>query len=617
MQRPKLRLGFDIETNGFLPEVNKIWCLVLVDADTGGVFRYSDYDDSLDSLAAGLEHLSTADIAFGHNVIGYDLPVLKHILGFTLPSTVKVIDTWILSLLVQYKRAHKHGLEGWGSKLGFPKLPFDSFDQYSEEMLTYCVRDVELNVIVYKELAVAASKIIKKYPLFAKGMEVEMEFAAIESDIRIKGWKFDMDAAIKLLDEIESKMSAIEDTLEPLIGMQCVKVDSKDEFKSPAWRKDGCYTVATVKHFGYTQESGRQERPIEGPYTRVAFEQGKVGQLEVVKSYLYSIGWVPDEWNVVKVGREWVKTGPKITESSLVTLGGAAPLISEYYTIRSRQGILKGWIKDVQSEADKRLHGRMWTIGTPTFRCRHEVVANIPSVDSVYGKEMRSLLIAEEGCSIVGADSAGNQMRGLCHDLKNDEFTNEVINGDVHQRNADALGCSRKLAKPFLYAFLFGGGAGKLGSILTGTTDAKVGAAAKEKFANSIPGMKELITTLEEEFTNSEAAFGKDMAFIRGLDGRVVFVSSKHQVLNYRLQTTEGITCKAAIVWLKKKLIEEGIHHYFSLHYHDEFVVVCKDEDAHRVEELSVLAFTEAPKEFGVMCMNGASHSGKNYAEVH
>ena len=93
----------------------------------------------------------------------------------------------------------------------------------------------------------------------------------------------------------------------------------------------------------------------------------------------------------------------------------------------------------------------MWTIGTPTFRCRHEVVANLPSVDSVYGKEMRSLLICEEGTTIVGADSAGNQMRGLCHYIGNDEFTNEVINGDVHQRNADALGVSRKLAKPFLY----------------------------------------------------------------------------------------------------------------------------------------------------------------------
>jgi len=612
----KLRLCVDIETNGFLPEVNMIWCMVAVNSDTGTVHSFSNYDDTLPSLAEGLAFISTADIIYGHNIIGYDLPVLDHILGFKLPSKIKVIDTWILSQLTQYSRPHKHGLEGWGSVLGFPKLPFDDFSKYTPEMLTYCIRDVELNVKVYKILAEAAKKIIIKYPNFVKGMDVEMEFSAIESDIRRKGWMFDMMGANKLLNEIEAKMASIEQVLEPLIGMRCIKTDGL-ESKKPAWRKDGCYTLATVKHFGYTQESGREERPIEGEYSRISFEQGKVGQIEVVKDYLYSIGWKPDEWNFEKVNGKFIKKSPKITESSLEAIGGSAITISEYYTIRSRQGILKGWIENVQSTTDKRLHGKMWTIGTPTFRCRHEVVANIPSVDSVYGKEMRSLLVCEEGTSIVGADSAGNQMRGLCHYIGNEEFTNEVINGDVHQRNADALGTTRKLAKPFLYAFLFGGGAGKLGSILTGVTDAKIGAAAKEKFANSIPGMKELITRLEGEFERSSAAFGADKAFIRGIDGRIVFVSSKHQVLNYLLQTAEGVTCKAAIVYMKRELDKRGIQYYFALHYHDEFVVICKDQDAEEVSALSVEAFTEAPKWFGIECMNGAAHTGKNYAEVH
>jgi DNA polymerase-1 len=612
----KLRLCVDIETNGFLPEVNMIWCMVAIDSDTGKVHSFSNYDDNLPSLADGLAFISTADIIYGHNILGYDLPVLDHILGFKLPSTVKVIDTWVLSLLTQYDRPHKHGLEGWGDLLGFPKLFFDDFSKYTQEMLTYCIRDVELNVKVYKILTAAALKIMNKHDNFSKGMNVEMEFATIESDIRRKGWMFDMDSAIKLLGEIESKMAAIETVLEPLIGMRCIKTDGL-EFKSPAWRKDGCYTVATVKHFGYSQESGQEDRPIEGPYSRISFEQGKVGQIEVVKDYLYSIGWVPDEWNYEKIKGKFIKKSPKITESSLLPLGGSAITVSEYYTIRSRQGILKGWIESVNESPDKRLHGKMWTIGTPTFRCRHEVVANIPSVDSVYGKEMRSLLVSEPGTTIVGADSAGNQMRGLCHYLGNEEFTNEVINGDVHQRNADALGIPRKLAKPFLYAFLFGGGAGKLGSILTGITDAKVGAAAKEKFADSIPGMKELITKLEGEFERSSAAFGADKAFIRGIDGRIVFVKSKHQVLNYLLQTAEGVTCKAAIVYMKRELDKRGIQYYFALHYHDEFVVVCKDQDAEEVAELSVEAFTEAPKWFGIECMNGAAHTGKNYAEVH
>jgi DNA polymerase I-like protein with 3'-5' exonuclease and polymerase domains len=263
----------------------------------------------------------------------------------------------------------------------------------------------------------------------------------------------------------------------------------------------------------------------------------------------------------------------------------------------------------------------MWTIGTPTFRCRHELVANLPSVDSVYGKEMRSLLICEPGTVIVGADSAGNQMRGLCHYISNDDFTNEVINGDVHAKNASILSgvyeTPRKTAKPWLYAYLFGGGDAKLGLILTGKSNANIGKQSKALYESSIPGLKELKDKLGTMFDNTSNAFGKDNAFIRGLDGRLVFVSSKHQVLNYLLQTAEGITCKAAIVWLRDELNKRGIQHYFALHYHDELAVVVKEEYAKEVAELSIQAFTEAPKAFGVMCMGGDAHVGTNYAEVH
>jgi hypothetical protein len=180
-------------------------------------------------------------------------------------------------------------------------------------MLTYCIRDVELNVRVYKELIKEATAIIKKNPLYAKGLQIEMDFARIESNIRTKGWKFDMAKAQTLLTEINNKLDAIQAVLEPKIGLQCVKVDRADEFKTPAWRKDGCYTVATVKHFNLPQEDGRTNRTIEGPYCRVSFEQGRVGSIEVVKTWLYSLGWVPDDWNVEKINGKFVNKSPKLT----------------------------------------------------------------------------------------------------------------------------------------------------------------------------------------------------------------------------------------------------------------------------------------------------------------
>jgi len=619
----KLRYVYDIETNGFMPTVDKIWMLVLVNVDTGEVKSYVSKDGNPDhfTIHEGLNELHKADVIIGHNVIGYDNVVLKHLTGWEPDPHQKVMDTWVLSQLNQYKRDHKHGLEGWGSKLGYPKLPFDNFSEYTDEMLTYCIRDVELNAKVYKYLVEEATKIIAKFPLYRKGIDVEMEFAKIESDIRNKGWMFDMASAQTLLTKINNELNAIESVLEPRIGMRCIKTDGKDEFKEPAWRKDGCYTVATVRHFGYEQETGRTTRPIEGPYSRISFEQGKVGSIEVAKDWLYSLGWVPDEWNVEKINGKFVNKSPKITETSLVNLGADAMLLSNYYSIRSRKGILEGWIEAVKQSPDNRLHGRMWTIGTPTFRCRHEVVANIPSIDSAYGPEMRSLLICEPGTVIVGADSSGNQMRGLCHYINDNDFTNEVINGDVHQRNADTLSnihaCSRRTAKPWLYAYLFGAGPAKLGNILTGKVNIKIGKDSASLFETSIPGLKSIKDKLSSLFEKTSGAFGKDKAFIRGIDGRMVFVSSQHQVLNYLLQTAEGVTCKAAIVYMRDKLNSLGIKYYFTLHYHDEFALVVEEQYAEQVSALAIEAFTEAPKWFNINCMGGDAHTGKTYAEVH
>jgi len=627
----KVRLGFDIETNNLLPDVNTIWILTIVNRDTGIVTEYSDWDNELPSLSKGLDHLKGADILFGHNIIGYDLIVLRKLAGWSPSPKTSIIDTWILSQLVQYKRKHKHGLEGWGEYLHKPKVENEVWDHYAPIIRERCKQDVLINLEVYNILATDARKIIAKHPLFAKGMDVEMRFAMIEANIRDRGWVFDMVAAEKLLGEIHDKLETTERVLEPKIGLRTIKPDGTD-IKKPAWRKDGCYTLATSKYFGIEETRGRTDRPIEGEYCRVAFEQGKIGQIEVIKDYLYSIGWKPDEWNMEKINGKFVKKSPKITESSLKALGPEAQSISEYYTVRARKGILEGWIDEVK-KSDGRLHGRMWTMGTPTFRCRHEVIANLPGVqhdkegnilygvEGGYGYEIRSLLQCEPGTTIVGADSAGNQMRGLCHYIGDQSFTDEVINGDVHQRNADTLSkvypCPRKTAKPWLYAYLFGAGAPKLGSILTGKSDSKVGKESADLFESSIPGLKALKDRLNKGYERTAAAFGADMAHIRGVDGRLIFVSSPHQVLNYLLQTAEGVTCKAAAVYLEDELRKRKIHHYFALHYHDEWAIICKEEDAELVAELSIKAFTEAPKQFGIECMSGAASIGSNYAQVH
>ena len=209
-----------------------------------------------------------------------------------------------------------------------------------------------------------------------------------------------------------------------------------------------------------------------------------------------------------------------------------------------------------------------------------------------------------------GADSAGNQLRGLCHYVGDKAYTDLVINGDQHARNAAVLNCSRPLAKSFLYAVLFGAGDAKLGQTLTGVSSIPKGKEARRKFMANLPGFERLVNKLRSVFNK----YGS----IPALDGRKIFARSDYQVLNYLLQTAEGITCKASVSYAMNKIKEEKLDAYPAIFYHDEQAWIASDKDSNRVGEILQESFREAPKWFGVECMDGGDYViGKSYAEVH
>ena len=155
---------------------------------------------------------------------------------------------------------------------------------------------------------------------------------------------------------------------------------------------------------------------------------------------------------------------------------------------------------------------------------------------------MRSLFICEEGYRVVGADSAGNQMRALCHYIGDDKFTKEVTSGDIHSYNANILGSTRGDAKRWLYAYLFGGGGKKLGTILTGKPDDKAGNAVKQSISQLFQDWVKSKQSLDTIFNKTKNGYGN--AFVPALDGRRVYVNSAHQSLNYLLQSAEASHAK-------------------------------------------------------------------------
>ena len=602
-----MKLVFDIETDGLLNECTQVFVLITQDIETGDIKTYTDHDSKYPNIADGLNALSMADVLIGHNIIGFDIPALKKLYGWS--TDTKIFDTWTISQACSYRRVHKHGLAGWGEKFGYHKLDFDDFSQYSDEMRVYCQRDVELNTQVYYHLLKEIAMASKKSPKFREGLRIEHEVHKLNSMIRDKGWLFDMPKAQSHVKTLSSRMKEIEDAIEPNLPPITKAIDK--EPKEPKYTKAGWFTATTARML--SEYLGRTVTAEEGKtleiksFQRTTKEPMKLGNLNELKEWLKTQGWVPDDYNVKRVGNEWIKTGPKLTTTSLEKLGTLGTQIDTWTTLRNRRSVLEGWIE--HASRDGRLHGNMWTIGTPTFRCRHEVIANLPAVDAVFGRELRELFIAEPGYKVVGADSSGNQFRSLCHYVNDDNLTNQVLKEDIHQFNADIIGTDRRTAKTWIYAFLFGAGNAKLGKVLHGTPNANKGKESRDKYASRIPGLKSLLENLQ--------TLWKQGGYILALDGRKIFVGSDYQCLNYLLQSAEGLTCKAAVAYAMAKVKEENIDCYPVLFYHDEVAYVCKEEQAERLKEILEEAFREGPKSLDVTIMDGEGCIGATYADVH
>jgi len=609
-----LKLVWDLEGDGLLPSLSNLWVLVARDIETNEEFIFTDYDDDYPDFNDAYELLANADAIIGHNIIGYDLPALKKIKGWDLEGKTSIVDTLIMSRVFNYKRfGGRHALAKFGEYFKVPKPEHEDWSQYSKEMLHRCREDVRINHLAYEMLVKEMRVLSEKKPVIKKSLRFEHDTAQFCQEAFERGWLFDKDKALTLLSEMEDEMSDIERKIEPMLSMKVKRLDK--EHKELKFNKNGFYPKTIADYFEISPESALTDRMVSGDYNRITVLKPEMGSLEYVKEFLYEQGWEPLEYNYKKLPNgALVKVSPKLCTKSLEALGEVGRMVDSYYTTRSRHSILVGWLNELDS--NNRLHGECFTIGTPTARARHSTIVNVPSPNARWGKEMRSLFITEPGRKIVGADSSGNQMRALCHYLANDEFTNEVINGDVHQRNADILGCARATAKPFLYAFLFGGGGGKLSLILKGERDPKYGNQMKNIFIENTPGLGSLNNRVQKALEQTSRRDSK-MGYIPAIDGRKIYTESAHKALNYLLQSFEAVTCKAAIAYMTAKFKEENLDVKPLVFYHDEVQLDVAEEDAERVAEIAAEAFKEAPKVFGVNIMDGEAKIGRTWYDTH
>ena len=250
------------------------------------------------------------------------------------------------------------------------------------------------------------------------------------------------------------------------------------------------------------------------------------------------------------------------------------------------------------------------SVATSTFRCAHRKpnLAQVPS-----DVRFRKLFTASPGFCMVGADLSGIELRMLAHYLARYDggrYAKILINGDIHQTNADKIGITRSQVKTVTYAFLYGAGDTKIGHSydkqLPEEKARQKGSEIRKAYVDAIPGLKELLEGVQK---------ASERGFLYGLDNRRILVDSRHKSLNYLLQGSSAILAKRWMVLANEHLLKD-VHQLAFVH--DELQYECRPCDVGYMKGCLESTAIQAGKYYNMRCPVAAeSKNGGTWADVH
>lgn len=626
-----MKIGFlDLEANGFLRQATKVHCGV-VKTKGGNVQQFRP-----DTIKALLAYLDTFDVLIAHNGIGYDFPLLKKLYGWTFKG--KIVDTLIMSRLLNPKRiipfncpnkkCGPHSIEAWGYRVGRGKPEHNDWENFSEDMLHRCTEDTEILELVYNELMLEA-KTGKWKEAFLMSFELFTNLQEQEE----YGWLVDqehMQFCIRQLTKwVERIDSVIVPRLPKILEVEETKLKGEYGFIKKPFLKSGQYSQSVsdwCDRVGY--DVG--DKPVMGCFSRINFRTVDLDSGAETKDYLLSIGWEPLEWNTNDEGE---RTSPKLSKDDPFEgiEGKLGKLVAKRVQCRQRRSIIEGLVNLIRD--DGRIASVVNTLAV-TGRATHRNIVNIPKASSFYGKQMRAIFSSKEGFTLVGTDSAGNQLRQLAGRMNNPVYTKALVEGkkedgtDNHSLTRDIGGLeSRDIAKNVMYCLLFGGGDTKLAK--TAKKPAGSGADLRNKLYRGLDGLGTLMERLTKEWKGTarqrfNARFNRMEYFdgiITGLDGRPIKVPSEHQLLVYLLQSDEAIHMAKAYnilcANLRKKYVW-GVDYGVVCWYHDEYTIECRQEISEDVKRISEDAIREAGEYYNISCPHaGEGAIGRNWYAIH
>jgi len=574
------QIVFDIEANGLNPD--KVWCIVAYEIGAKEFITWSG--DDLLCFKDWIKEQGELEV-IGHNIIGYDIPVLEQLLDVDF-SKCKVTDTLVMSRLAEPSRQGGHSLENWGQLLNQPKGEHSDWDNFSQDMVEYCEQDVRVNELVYQRL-------LRDLASFGnQSIVLEGQVQGIISKQIKNGWVLDQEKSFVLLAELKEKKFDLEDK----VHEKFKPLPTFIKEITPKVKKDGSYSVVGLKFLG------EQWTTAVAPFSRLDYPEFNLGSRQQIGRYLQYFGWKPETFTE--------KGQPIVDESVLNKVKGIpeAELIGEYLMVQKRIAQIQSWLDAVQDNG--RVHGYVNANGAVTGRMTHSKpnVAQVPAGNAPYGKQCREVWTVPTGYRLVGMDASGLELRMLAHYMNDKDYTNEILNGDIHTANQLASGVeTRNQAKTFIYAFLYGAGDAKIGSIVGGS--ARDGKRLKEKFLRNTPALR----TLRER-----VGVASGRGYVLGLDGRRVAVRSEHAALNTLLQSAGAIVMKKALCLLDEYAQLHKIDYKFIGNIHDEIQTEVAEKDAERFGRLATACIEAAGNHYKLNCpLAGEYQIGTDWSETH
>ncbi len=454
-----------------------------------------------------------------------------------------------------------HSLAAWGERLGMSKIDFNDFSGFSQEMLTYCIRDVEVTSKLYNYLIPH----LKKYS--GKSIQLEHQVRAIVDKQEANGFTLNIPEASCLVARLSEEAAEIEQEMQSIFP-----------------------PIITERYSEKTGNRLKDKVEVFNPASR-----------QQIGKRLMSKGWEP---------KTFTPTGqPIVDEGTLKDVDiPEAKKIAHYLLLQKRVSQVKSWLDVV--EDDGKVHGRVITLKAISGRMAHNSpnMAQVPAVYSPYGKECRQVwMTSSDKYKLLGCDASSLELRCLAHYMGDKKFTDEVVGGDIHTANQKAAGLpTRDAAKTFIYALIYGAGPAKIGSIVGG--GAKEGKVIMDKFMKNMPALK----TLRDKVDRASST-----GYIRGLDGRLLKVRQQHAAMNLLLQGAGAIICKE---WLRQITLMAQRDYDYNLvaSIHDEYQFEVRADQAERFGELTQRAMKMVQKSMSVNCpLDSEFKIGNNWAETH